>query len=70
MSLPSVWTARGISLTPQLDRLIAKLRQPSDRSQVRATLAEFDTVLVHDMHHGVFGCMSRALVFCTKGGNR
>ena len=35
-----------IFLTPKLDRLIARLRGLSDRSAVRATLAEFDTVMV------------------------
>jgi uncharacterized cupin superfamily protein len=33
-------------LTPRLDRLIAKLHTLSDRSDLRATLAEFDTVMV------------------------
>ena len=35
-----------IFLTPRLDRLIAKLRSLSEQSELRATLAEFDTVLV------------------------
>ncbi len=35
-----------IFLTPRLDRLIARLHSLSDPSQLRATLAEFDTVLV------------------------
>ena len=35
-----------IFLTPRLDRLIAKLRSLSDQSELRATLAEFDTALV------------------------
>jgi hypothetical protein len=35
-----------IFLTPRLDRLITKLRGLSDRSELHATLAEFDTVLV------------------------
>ena len=35
-----------IFLTPRLDRLISRLRGLSDRSLLRATLAEFDTVLV------------------------
>jgi len=35
-----------IFLTPRLDRLITKLRTLSDRSELRATLAEFDTLLV------------------------
>ena len=35
-----------IFLTPRLDRLIARLHRLSDRSELRATLAEFDTVLV------------------------
>jgi hypothetical protein len=35
-----------IFLTPRLDRLIAKLRRLPDRSALRATLAEFDTVMV------------------------
>ncbi len=35
-----------IFLTPKLDRLIARLRNMSDVSQLRATLAEFDTVLL------------------------
>jgi hypothetical protein len=35
-----------IFLTPRLDRLIARLRSLTDPSQVRATLAEFDTVMV------------------------
>jgi mannose-6-phosphate isomerase-like protein (cupin superfamily) len=34
-----------IFLTPQLDRLIARLHQLSDPSQLRATLGEFDTAL-------------------------
>ena len=34
-----------IFLTPRLDRLIAKLRSLPDSSEVRATLAEFDTVI-------------------------
>ncbi len=33
-----------IVLTPKLDRLISKLRRLSDRSELRSTLAEFDTV--------------------------
>ena len=38
-----------IVLTPRLDRLIAKLRGLPDESELRATLAEFDTVMVeHD----------------------
>jgi hypothetical protein len=32
-----------IFLTPRLDRLIARLRSLEDRSQLRSTLAEFDT---------------------------
>ena len=35
-----------IILTPRLDRLIARLRTLSDRTQLRSTLAEFDTVMV------------------------
>jgi uncharacterized RmlC-like cupin family protein len=35
-----------IILTPTLDRLIARLHGLSDPSELRATLAEFDTVLV------------------------
>lgn len=35
-----------IFLTPKLDRLIARLHSLSDPSQLRGTLAEFDTVLV------------------------
>jgi hypothetical protein len=35
-----------IFLTPRLDRLIARLRELRDGSQLRATLAEFDTVIV------------------------
>jgi hypothetical protein len=35
-----------IFLTPRLDRLIARLRSLEDRSQVRSTLAEFDTAMV------------------------
>ena len=35
-----------IFLTPRLDRLIARLHSLSDPSLLRATLAEFDTVLV------------------------
>ena len=35
-----------IFLTPRLDRLIARLRSLSDQSELRATLAEFDTVRV------------------------
>ena len=34
-----------IVLTPRLDRLIARLHRLSDPSELRATLAEFDTVL-------------------------
>jgi uncharacterized RmlC-like cupin family protein len=34
-----------IILTPRLDRLITRLHGLSDRSELRATLAEFDTVL-------------------------
>lgn len=33
-------------LTPKLDRLIARLQSLSDRSRLRATLAEFDTEAV------------------------
>lgn len=35
-----------IFLTPRLDRLITRLRSLTDRSALRATLAEFDTVAV------------------------
>ena len=35
-----------IFLTPRLDRLIARLRSLEDRSQLRGTLAEFDTEIV------------------------
>jgi hypothetical protein len=35
-----------IFLTPRLDRLIARLRRLSDPSELRATLAEFDTAMV------------------------
>jgi hypothetical protein len=35
-----------IFLTPRLDRLIARLRRLKDRSQLRSTLAEFDTAMV------------------------
>jgi mannose-6-phosphate isomerase-like protein (cupin superfamily) len=35
-----------IFLTPRLDRLIARLRNLADQSDLRATLAEFDTVMV------------------------
>jgi hypothetical protein len=35
-----------IFLTPRLDRLITRLRRLSDLSELRSTLAEFDTVLV------------------------
>ena len=35
-----------IFLTPRLDRLIARLHNLSDPSELRATLAEFNTVLV------------------------
>jgi hypothetical protein len=35
-----------IFLTPRLDRLIARLRILSDQTQLRSTLAEFDTVMV------------------------
>jgi mannose-6-phosphate isomerase-like protein (cupin superfamily) len=35
-----------IFLTPRLDRLIARLHRLADPSELRATLAEFDTVLV------------------------
>ena len=35
-----------IFLTPRLDRRIAKLRSLPEGSDVRATLAEFDTVMV------------------------
>jgi uncharacterized RmlC-like cupin family protein len=37
-----------IIMTPRLDRLIAKLRRLSDPSQLRATLAEYDTVIVEE----------------------
>ena len=35
-----------IFLTPRLERLIARLRRLPDRSELHATLAEFDTVMV------------------------
>ncbi len=35
-----------IFLTPRLDQLIARLRSMVDRSQLRATLAEYDTFIV------------------------
>ncbi len=35
-----------IILTPRLDALIARLRSLTDPSELRATLAEFDTVIV------------------------
>jgi len=35
-----------IVLTLRLDRLIARLRRLTDQSQLRDTLAEFDTVIV------------------------
>jgi quercetin dioxygenase-like cupin family protein len=35
-----------IFLTPRLDRLISRLHSLSDQSELRTTLAEFDTVLV------------------------
>jgi quercetin dioxygenase-like cupin family protein len=35
-----------IILTPRLDRLIARLRSLPDRTHLRRTLAEFDTVIV------------------------
>jgi hypothetical protein len=35
-----------IILTPRLDRLIARLRSLPDPTQLRSTLAEFDTVIV------------------------
>jgi glyoxylate utilization-related uncharacterized protein len=35
-----------IFLTPRLDRLIGRLRELSDRTQLRSTLAEFDTEIV------------------------
>ncbi len=35
-----------IFLTPRLDQLIARLRSLADRSQLRSTLAEFDTEMV------------------------
>ena len=35
-----------IVLTPRLDRLIARLRALADPSQLRSTLAEFDTTMV------------------------
>src|SRR5215203_6151894 len=35
-----------IVLTPRLDRLIARLRSLTDQSQLRSTLAEFDTEMV------------------------
>jgi uncharacterized RmlC-like cupin family protein len=37
-----------IFLTPRLDRLIARLHGLSDPSELRATLAEFDTALVEE----------------------
>ena len=39
-------TRHLIFLTPRLDRLIARLHNLSDPSELRATLAEFNTVLV------------------------
>ena len=35
-----------IFLTPRLDRLITRLRSATDQTQLRSTLAEFDTVMV------------------------
>jgi hypothetical protein len=35
-----------IFLTPRLDCLIARLRSLSDQTQLRSTLAEFDTVML------------------------
>jgi mannose-6-phosphate isomerase-like protein (cupin superfamily) len=35
-----------IILTPRLDQLIARLRSLADRSQLRSTLAQFDTEMV------------------------
>ena len=35
-----------IFLTPRLDQLITRLRSLSDQTQLRSTLAEFDTVMV------------------------
>ena len=35
-----------IFLTPKLDRLIARLHALPDQSELRATLAEFDTIVV------------------------
>jgi quercetin dioxygenase-like cupin family protein len=35
-----------IFLTPRLDQLIARLRSLEDRSQLRSTLAEFNTEMV------------------------
>jgi mannose-6-phosphate isomerase-like protein (cupin superfamily) len=37
-----------IFLTPKLDRLIAKLRAMTSRSELSATLAAFDTVMVDE----------------------
>lgn len=37
-----------IFLTPKLDRLIARLRHLTDKSQLRVILAEFDTVMLED----------------------
>jgi uncharacterized cupin superfamily protein len=42
-----IWPSRYlIFLTPKLDRLIERLRRLPDRSELRATLAEFDTEMV------------------------
>jgi hypothetical protein len=35
-----------IILTSRLDRLIARLRSLTDQTQLRSTLAEFDTVMM------------------------
>jgi hypothetical protein len=37
-----------IFFTPRMDRLIARLRSLDDRSQLRSTLAEFDTEMGND----------------------
>jgi hypothetical protein len=42
-----------IFLTPRLDRLISRLHSLNDQSQLRATLAEFDTVLVDQNDSGL-----------------
>jgi Cupin domain len=48
-----------IFLTPRLDRLISRLHSLTDQSQLRATLAEFDTVLWNSVLRARNGIVAR-----------